>query len=153
MGRQCPENPDSSPGRDNVNPYLIYLREMDRKFKAGECYCDKNNLCPEHSQQEHSRRYPGDCRFSLAWLDANPQWTAQVISKIQEPVMIPPNTAAPNDVKIASQLDYLKRIRSAGSLSIGWDDDQVPPSVVRALELAGLVTVDASVSPRIVKPV
>lgn len=66
--------------------------------------------------------------------------------------MIPPaKRPSSNDEKIGMQMHWLRLIRASESgLEIGWDDGQVIPSVVRALELAGLVTVNATVRPRLV---
>jgi len=50
---------------------------------------------------------------------------------------------APNDRKIADQLDWLARVRSSpAGVKLGWGDGELPPSTARALERAGLVRVD-----------
>jgi len=67
--------------------------------------------------------------------------------------MIPPTPAAPNDRKIADQMYYLRMVRTTGGVPIGWDADQIPPSTVRALELAGLVRIDKTPQGRVCRPV
>lgn len=53
---------------------------------------------------------------------------------------------APNDAKIAKQLEELKRLRSAPdkSLPIGFGPGQIAPTTANALQKAGLARLDAS---------
>jgi hypothetical protein len=51
------------------------------------------------------------------------------------------NHANINTPKILNQLDYLKRLRAVGPLTMGWNDGDVPPPVANALVKAGLARI------------
>jgi hypothetical protein len=50
-----------------------------------------------------------------------------------------------NTPKIMNQLDYLKRLRTVGPMSMGWEDGDIPPPVANALVKAGLVRIDVEI--------